>query len=193
MLITLRDMLNYRYLPVVLAILASLLTVPSLWAGLSNDDLMHRQLLLDSATTLTTALRELFTFIEPDTTVQFMDQGVLPWWTLDEARISFFRPVTALTHWLDYQLWPDSFVLMHAQSVVWYGGVGALVALFYRRFFGPVWVAGLAALLFVVDDSHVTPVTWLANRNALLAVFFGLLALLAHDRWRRGGWPVTCR
>jgi hypothetical protein len=30
-------------------------------------------------------------------------------------------------------------------------------------------------------------VRWLANRNLLMALFFSLLALLCHDRWRRGG------
>jgi hypothetical protein len=32
------------------------------------------------------------------------------------------------------------------------------------------------------------PAVWLANRNASIGVFFGLLALIAHDRWRRENW-----
>src|SRR5258708_21904314 len=48
--------------------------------------------------------------------------------------------------------------------------------------------AGLAALLFAVEDGHALPAAWLANRNSLLATLFGLLALTVHDRWRRDGW-----
>ena len=46
----------------------------------------------------------------------------------------------------------------------------------------------MAALLYAIDDSHGTAVGFLANRNALLATLFGVLALLAHHRWRRDGW-----
>jgi hypothetical protein len=48
-------------------------------------------------------------------------------------------------------------------------------------------VAGLAALLFAVDDAHGMPAVWLANRNATIGAFFGLLTLIVHDRWRRDG------
>jgi hypothetical protein len=116
------------------------------------------------------------------------DLGTMPWWSLDQLRISFFRPLSVLTHWLDYQLWPDSGVLMHAQSILWYGGVCALAALVYRRLIGLTWAAGLAAFLFAVDIVHLGSVAWLANRNVLIALFFCLLTLLAHDRWRREGW-----
>jgi hypothetical protein len=34
----------------------------------------------------------------------------------------------------------------------------------------------------------VIPAAWLANRNALITSFFGIAALIAHDRWRRDGW-----
>ncbi len=186
---TVRNVLTYRYLPTVLAILAMGLVLPSVWQRWAADDLIHRKMLLTS--TLPAVLRRLFVFASPDKNLQLMDLGIdlgtMPWWTLDMLRISFFRPVAVLTHWLDYQLWPDSGVLMHAQSILWYGGVCILASLVYRRLIGPTWVAGLAAFLFAVDIVHLGSVTWLANRNALLALFFGLLALLAHDRWRREG------
>ena len=54
----------------------------------------------------------------------------------------------------------------------------------------PPWVAGFAGLLFAIDDAHGMPAVWLANRNASIGVFFGLTALIAHDRWRRDGWRL---
>lgn len=185
----LRNVLIHRYLPAMLGGLAMALTGPSLWQGWVADDLIQRKMLLTSS--LPAVLKGLFVFVSPDRNLQLMglstDLGTLPWWTLETLRISFFRPVSVLTHWLDYRLWPDSGVLMHAQNILWYGGVCALATLLYRRLMGLTWVAGLAAFLFTVDIVHLGSVGWLANRNGLLAIFFGLLAFLAHDRWRRDG------
>jgi len=182
----LRHVLTHRYLPVILAILAMTLTAPALWRGWEGDDLIHRMMLLSSS--LPASLRGLLLFLDPDVNIQLMDQGTVPWWALETARVSFFRPLSVLTLWLDYQLWPSSAALMRAQSILWYGGVCALATLFYRRFLGRMWVAGLAAFLFAVDYARWSSVRSLAARNVLLALLFGLLALLAHDRWRREGW-----
>lgn len=182
----LRNVLTHRYLPVVLAILGMTLAAPTLWRGWVGDDLIHRATLFSSS--LLVSVRELFTILDPDVNIQLMDLGTVPWWTLGTVRTSFFRPVTVLTLWLDYQLWPNSPELMHAQSILWYGGVCALATLFYRRFMGRRWMAGLAAFLFAVDCAHTSPVASLAARNVLLALLFGLLTVLAHDRWRREGW-----
>lgn len=54
------------------------------------------------------------------------------------------------------------------------------------RMIGELHRAGLAALLYAVDDAHALPASWLANRNALVAGVFGVLTLIAHDEWRRG-------
>ena len=179
-------LLVHTYLPCYAGLMSILLTVPSLWKGLVADDLMHRTKLLTMP--LTRVMRDLFVFVDQRNGARLLDSGAGPWWSLKTLHIAFFRPVTALTHWLDYQLWPHSPMVMHAHSIAWYGAVCVVAALLYRRFLGGTWVAGLATLLFVFDDAHVVPVAWLANRNALVAAFFGLLALLAHDRWRRNGW-----
>ena len=72
-------------------------------------------------------------------------------------------------------------------SLLWFSGVVVAATFLYRRMLPCAWVAGLAAVLFAVDDTHGTPAVWLANRNELIGVLLGLLALIAHDRWRRDG------
>ena len=67
-----------------------------------------------------------------------------------------------------------------------------IAAVLYRRLFGregrgALWAAGLAALLYALDDAHSLSTAYLANRNALLATFFGLLSLYCHVRWRDDG------
>ncbi|MFQ5853547.1 MAG: hypothetical protein ACE5JU_23560 [Candidatus Binatia bacterium] len=125
---------------------------------------------------------------DPQRIRRYMEWGTLPWWTVEDFRIAFFRAFSILTMWLDYQLWPDLPALMHLQSLLWFGALVATAGVFYRRMMGVTCAAGLAALLYAIDDAHAFPAAWLANRNHLLAAFFGLLCILTHDRWRREGW-----
>lgn len=184
-------LLSHRRMPILAALLGITLTLPSLGVGWRLDDHLHRALLRDAAGLrgLTQAAMELFRFVDddPQNTHQLMDVGVLPWWTDRHIKIAFWRPLTALTHWLDYRLWPDTPALMHTQSLLWYGLLVGLVACLHRRVLGATWVAGLAALLYALDDGHGMPVGWLANRNTVIAAAFGVAACLAHDRWRRAG------
>ncbi len=132
---------------------------------------------------------EMFRFFrgDPVRTRRIMDIGVFPWWTDPTLKAEFLQALTVLTHRLDYTLWPDSPVLMHAQSLFWLGIAVAAVAVFYRRMLGPTWVAAVAALLYAVDDARGPTVGFIANRNVLIAAAFGVWALICHDYWRRGG------
>ena len=187
---TLRRWLQHRHLPWHLALLAMVLCVSSLWLGWQLDDDIHRMALTQSQFPwFTRSPAELFAFIKGDEAAnrQNIALGFFPWWSNEALRLSFYRPLTGLTHWVDYEVWPQLPSLMHLHSLVWFGAAVAAAAFFYRRMLSSAWIAGLAALLFAVDDAHGLPAVWIANRNALLGVFFGLLALMAHDRWRRDG------
>ena len=121
-----------------------------------------------------------------------VDDGSLPWWTYEKLRMSFWRPLTELTHFIEFRLWPDSPFFMHWQNLIWYGIILLIAGILYKRFLGYSWIAGLAIFLFAIESTHAVPVAWISNRNALIAVFFGLTSLYFHDRWRRDnfkpGW-----
>ncbi len=174
----------------IAALLAIVLTLPSMRAGWIVDDHFHRAIMVappELRTDLPGPL-DMFHFLDgdPDHTRSLIDAGFVPWWTDLEIKGAFWRPVTAITHWLDYQLWPESPALMHLHGVLWYGATVLVLGLFYRRMMGATWVAGLAVVLYAVDDARGLPVGFIANRNTLIATFFGIVTLLAHDRWRRG-------
>ena len=176
----------------VLPVIAVALTAPSIGGGLIADDYYHRFRMV-SASELREKLGprwDLFAFFDgdPERTRAMMEMGGVPWWTYPGIRAAFFRPLTVVTHWIDYTLWPDSAAMMHVQSVLWFAGLAVVVAICFRRLMGPTWAAALAALLYVIDDARGMPVGFIANRNALLATVFGVLSLIAHDRWRRDGW-----
>ncbi len=180
-----------RFFPLIVAALSVLLASPSMRAGLIIDDYYHRAILHQGS-----PYRELlgppaamFRFFtgDPVRTRRIMDLGAFPWWTDPTLKGEFLQAITVLTHRLDYALWPDSPALMHAQSLFWLGTAVAAVAVFYRRMLGATWVAAVAALLYAVDDARGATVSFIANRNVLIAATFGVSALVCHDRWRRGG------
>jgi len=194
--------LEHRYFPAVLAVVTVIIMLPALNAGFIQDDLFHRSKLLEPSKlpeqfydmrlsppdsgTLPGVLRDMYAIAPTELDVKvFKDFGLLPWWTAEDFRGTNWRPLTALTHWLDYQLFPDSPALMHIHSLIWFAAVIFLVATLYRKLLGPVWIAGLAALFYMIDDSNYFPAMWIANRNLLLSLFFSVLALLMHHRWRQ--------
>ncbi|MDC3954768.1 hypothetical protein KEG38_49140 [Polyangium jinanense] len=116
------------------------------------------------------------------------DQGLWPWWTVDGFKLALFRPLDSLWHALDYRVWPNAHWFMHAESILVFAATAFFAALLYRRLLGATVAAGIAALIFAVDDAHSTDIGWVANRHAVLSTLFGVLALVAHDRARRDGW-----
>jgi hypothetical protein len=183
--------LTHRHLPALAALLGVVLSLPALGVGLAIDDYYHRVVLLElpGFRELLGPPGDMFRFFrgDPERTLREMDLGFFPWWTDPHIKGEFLQALTVLTHRLDYRLWPDSPVLMHLQSLLWYAALVGATALLYRRIMGRTATAGIAALLFAVDDAHGTPVGWIANRNSLVAAAFGVSAVIAHDAWRRGG------
>jgi hypothetical protein len=184
-------LLESRQLPMAATVLAVVLTLPALGAGWMLDDFYHRTVLLGRSRfrDLLGPPSEMFRFFRGDRvrTGRLIDLGLFPWWTDPGLKGEFLQALTVLTHRLDYLLWPDSPALMHAHSLFWLGAVVAATSVFYRRLLGATRVAGVAALLFAVDDARGATAGFLANRNVLVAATFGVSALITHDRWRRGG------
>ncbi|MEA2708377.1 MAG: hypothetical protein QOF78_978, partial [Phycisphaerales bacterium] len=170
------------------ALLAIVLTLPSLYVGLSSDDYYQRWLLTGSEgyAEVRPPRMQMFTFLDgnPARAQRMKQLGLLPWWVYDNVRASFWRPITTLTHIADYQLWPRRPEGMHAQSIAWYAALVLLVAMLYRKMMGRTVAAALAVIMFAVDDAHVIPVGFIASRNALIAAVFGVLAIICHRRWR---------
>jgi hypothetical protein len=175
-------LLAARHTPLVAALLGMLLSLPSLDDGFVSDD---RVLRLFASRGMTDVLGErapydLFRIVDGEEAVRLqIELGALPWWTSPELRMSFFRPLSSLTHWLDFQLFPDVPWLMHAENVLLYGLLILAVAALVRRIEGSERAAlvGLVTLLYAIDDGHGMPIGWIANRNALIAAAFGMLSV----------------
>lgn len=181
-----------RRMPWIAALLGIILTLPGLWLGWQTDDHLHRATFTDEFPVMADGRRpfwDMFAFVKEGMLADggIIERGELPWWTPPNFKIAFFRPVSGITHWVDYKLWPHSPSIMHAQSIAWYGLTVFLAALLFRRLSITPIAAGLAALVYAINDGHGMPAVWLANRNATLAACFGICTILAYDWWRRGG------
>jgi hypothetical protein len=171
--------------------LGVLLTASSLSAGLEADDYLHAIVLRNLPLPRPMAGPfDLFRFASgsAQNARDLMNVGSFPWTADPTTRFAFFRPLSAATHILDYALWPHAAWAMHAQNVAWFALALLGLAALYRRIIGPTWVAGLALLLYAVEDTNGPAVGWIANRNSVIALSIGLPVLLLHDRWRRDGW-----
>ncbi len=192
---TIQRWLTHRHLPIILACVGIIITLPSLGTGLISDDYVHQEKLAGSliwTPAQDASLFGLFSWLDgtPEQIRALKETGVAPWWMRDDfgTRIVFWRPLTELTHWLDYQLWADAPWLMHLHSLLWFGATIWVITKLYRKLIGPVWVAGLAGVFFAFNGFHGLIAALICHRNTLIAAFFGTLALLAHIRWRQEGW-----
>jgi len=175
---------------------ALLLLTPALAVGMVLDD--HVLALLARDDSGFAGFREnplfLFSFTlgQEETNRALMDAGaLLPWWSDPHHLNAFFRPLSSLTHLMDFALWPDSPLLMHLHSLLWFAALLGIVAHIYHRFYGyGVLVAGLAFAIFALDDAHGMTVAWIANRNALISATLALPALGAHHRFLSDGWSA---
>ena len=184
--------LSHRHLPYIAAIMAFLLTLPSLRVGLEADDYFHRMCFEkpQSFAEVSPSSWDLFKFFDgkEERNRKLMDLGMLPWWTHPKAKAHFYRPLTAFTHWLDYKLWPNSQQLPHLHNAFWYALSVFAVALLFQLVMPKPWMAGAGSILYAFDDAHGWPAGWTANRNALVCTFFGALAIWAYVHWRKNGW-----
>jgi hypothetical protein len=176
--------------PLWAAAVALLLCLPSLAAGEFLDDHLMR-----AQARAGVPAWDRYVFVRPEQVAELREQGTFGWWAADELNVSYFRPISALTHALDYAIWPDAVWLMHLESALIYAALTWLVARLVQRVHGSGMIAGIAGLVFAIDESHAGTAYWISGRNTMLAAAFGVLALLAHLRWRgrereaRGGWP----
>jgi hypothetical protein len=180
------------WLPFVI-LLVILLYLPSLFGGFFADDNWDRlefsgkavqKLKIDNAK-IERGEYNLYAFsgLSAERGQAFRDKGIYPWWSGKSIKINFFRPLSSLTLALDYTLWPDFPLLMHIHSLLWFLLLVVLISLVYKRIFNKQAIAGLALLLFAIDDVHAG-IAWICNRHAVVAMVFGALSLLLYLRGR---------
>ena len=175
-------------LPRRLALLAFMLTLPSVAIGFHLDDHVHRYMLSSrpGAAELLRVYESPFGIANgerADNRWQ-MEHGYAPWWTHPDLLVSLWRPLSELSHRVDAALFPDTAPLQHLVSSALFALLVLSVTHLYRALLGVTTASGLAALMYALDHAHGFAVGWIANRNAVITAAFGAVALLVYVRAR---------
>ena len=101
------------------------------------------------------------------------------------AGISYWHPLTWMSHQLHCQLFGINPGTHHFTSVIIHAANGVLLMLLLLRATGQLGCAFLVAALFAIHPLHVESVAWISERKEVLSTFFALLAMIAYVRYAR--------
>jgi len=115
---------------------------------------------------------------------------VLPWWSDENLKIDFFRPLSCVLHHVDHYLYSRKPAGFHATNLLLWALVLLTVVRFFGKLGGPAVVL-VAGLFYAMDEAHVINIQWVAARHGLLGVIFSVAALAQYHRWRSEGGRRT--
>ena len=184
---------GHRYLLALIAIsLAGLcLRAPVLQTGFIVDD--YAQLSMMAGTyPVPRAPLGLFTFTDGEATENqaLKDAGFFPWWTHPELKISLFRPLASALMWLDRLCFGADPWLYHLHSAAWWLGMSVTWGVLLRRFVPAPWALAVHALC-TLHPANGMLLGWIANRNASVAMLFGLISLWLQIKRRESSRAST--
>jgi hypothetical protein len=125
----------------------------------------------------------LYDFVDEGDRATLTGRGLLPWWSHPQLKIRFFRPLSSGLLWIDHRVFSHAPLPMHLHSLLWWAAAVVAMRFLYRRLFS-ARVASIATVIFALSPCHALPLAWLANRETLLALAFGGVALAAQSRFR---------
>jgi hypothetical protein len=172
----------------LLVVLGMSLHLPSTRWGFLWDDFLHQGVLRYGDMIPEVSPLNLYDYrVRPEAGETLSDLGLFPWWTSKDFRVRFFRPVTSLSIYLDYLLYGGWAPGYHFTNILLFGLLLLLAGRLYRNL-GCERTALFWALAFLaLEDIHLLPVGWIANRNSVVADVFVVATLLGVDRHRRTG------
>lgn len=110
----------------------------------------------------------------------------------------FFRPLSSLSYFIDYQIWFLNPVGYHLVNIAIHALnaylVGVLSLLLLRRFVPTADKVGLlslgAGILFLISPSHCKAVNWIPARPNLMVTFFLLSSFITYIHYREKKKPL---
>lgn len=113
--------------------------------------------------------------------------GLAESWTSDyvftaetNQSYGYYRPVSALSLWLDYRIWGLDPLGFHLSNVLLHAACAALVVLACERLGLGRAASAFAGILFAVHPVHGENVAWISGRTDVVAFLFAIGSLLAH-------------
>lgn len=169
----------------LLLIAGAAVFAPALLSNYLLDDYLHASMLHGTFPAERSPF-ELYDFVNPVDREVLLARGLLPWWSDPGLTIRFMRPLSSALLWVDHRLFGDAPLPQHLHSLLWWVAAVLAASALFRRSFQPR-VAGMATVIFALAPCHAIPLAWLANREALVSLTFGIVGILALLRLRDSG------
>ncbi len=154
--------------------------LPAILAPFFLDDFLHVAMVEGTFPGKRTAF-DFYDFVGDDNRAAMLERGLLPWWSHPSLRIRFFRPLASVLVWGDHVLFGHHALPMHLHSLAWWALAVVVVHRLYAQTFERR-TSLLATAMFALAPCHWLPLAWLANRETLLAITFGVSGLLVLRR-----------
>ena len=158
---------------------------PAVRTGFLLDDYLHIAM-VERTFPAPRSPVDLYNFVDDGVRPALLERGLLPWWSHPKLTLRFLRPLSSALLWVDHSVFGHRPLPMHLHSLAWWAAAAIAARALYRRALSPRVVA-FATAIFALASCHAMPIAWLANREALVSLTFGTLALAAHVRWRETG------
>jgi len=160
----------------------ALLFSPALFTPLFLDDHLQGAMVEGTFPAKRSAF-DLYAFVDDGDRAALMARGLLPWWSDPRLTICFFRPLSSALLWFDHRVLAHAPLPMHLHSLAWWIAAALAARMVFARLLSPR-VALIATAIFALAPCHALPLAWVANRETLVCLAFGALALDAQARWR---------
>lgn len=169
----------------VVLVLGLLIFLPAVRAPLFLDDYLQGAMVEGTYPEQRNPF-DLYDFVDDTSRPALLERGLLPWWSHPKLTLRFFRPLSSALLYLDHRIFNHRSLPMHVHSLLWWGAAVLAARALFRRVFSSR-VGLLATLIFALAPCHALPLAWVANRETLISLTFGSLALAAHARYNDQG------
>lgn len=163
------------FAPAALVLLGVVVFWPALRSRFYLDDHFHAAMLAGRWPTHRSVF-DLYHFVSDGDRGALASRGVIPWWSSPTLSVRFLRPLSSLLLAIDYRLLHGSVFAMHLHSLAWWAACVLGAHRLYARVLG-MRAAWIATVIFALAPCHVVPLAWLANREALVSLAFGIGAI----------------
>lgn len=165
-------------------VVGALVLSPAVRSQFLLDDYLHASM-IDGSFPVHRGPLNLYDFVADGERETLVERGMLPWWSHPELRIRFLRPLSSLLRWAEQMAVGRGALVPHLHSLVWWLAAVLAARRLFRRVLSPRATL-LATAAFALSPCHALPIAWLANREALVSVTFGALALTSTLDWHDG-------
>lgn len=104
-------------------------------------------------------------------------------WALKNTYLSYWHPLTWLSHTLDWKLFGADARGHHLMGLLLHTGAVVFLFLFLNRATRHIWASAFAAAFFALHPLRVESVAWAAERKDVLSMFFAMATLYAYTAY----------